>query len=92
MITIGIKELKNQLSHYLSFVKEGKDVLVTEHGRVIARIIHENSGEKSIYQSLRPLIRKGLVFLPGRAIKRDIEKPLEISGKSISEIVLENRR
>ena len=41
MITAGIREFKNKLSHYLSYVKKGEDVLITERGKVIARVIHE---------------------------------------------------
>jgi prevent-host-death family protein len=43
MITAGIKELKNQLSRYMGYVKRGDDVLITERGRVIARVVKEGS-------------------------------------------------
>jgi len=38
MITVGVRELKNQLSQYLQYVKRGEKVLITEHNRVIAEI------------------------------------------------------
>ena len=34
--------LKQQLSHYLALAREGKDVLVTNHKRIIARLLSEN--------------------------------------------------
>ena len=37
--------LKQQLSHYLALAREGKDVLVTNHKRIIARLLSENGGE-----------------------------------------------
>ena len=37
-VTVGVRELKNQLSSYLDRVKAGEDVTVTEHGRPIARL------------------------------------------------------
>jgi prevent-host-death family protein len=38
MTTVGIRELKNQLSRYLDIVKGGENVLVTEHNKIIAQI------------------------------------------------------
>jgi prevent-host-death family protein len=62
MVTAGIKELKNQLSRYIGLVKKGDDVLVTERGRVIARIVKEDSSSSSLRQALQPLILKGQVI------------------------------
>jgi prevent-host-death family protein len=45
MISAGIKELKNNLSRYLSQVKNGEDILITERGKAIARILPVLSGK-----------------------------------------------
>lgn len=42
MKTVGIRELKNQLSHYLRLVKKGEIIFITEHNRVIAEISGKN--------------------------------------------------
>ena len=39
MISAGIKDLKNNLSRYLSLVKKGEDILITERGKAIAHIV-----------------------------------------------------
>ena len=92
MITAGIKELKNQLSRYIALVKKGDDVLITERGRVIARVIREDSRRNSLRQALQALVLKGQVVMPTREINRDIAKPVKLQGKPVSEIVLEDRR
>jgi prevent-host-death family protein len=92
MITAGIKELKNQLSRYIALVKKGDDVLITERGRIIARVVKENSRLSSLRQALQLLVLKGQVIMPTREIKRDIPKPVKLPGKAVSEIVLEDRR
>jgi prevent-host-death family protein len=92
MITAGIKELKNQLSRYIGIVKKGDDVLITERGRVVARIVKENSSSSSLRQALQPLILKGQIVMPTRDIKRDVARPIELPGKAVSDIVLEDRR
>jgi len=38
MITVGVRDLKNQLSQYLQYVKRGEKIIITEHNRVIAEI------------------------------------------------------
>lgn len=38
MIAVGVRDLKNQLSKYLQYVKHGEKVVITEHNRVIAEI------------------------------------------------------
>ena len=92
MITAGVKEFKNQLSRYIALVKKGDEVLITERGRVVARVIKEDSSSSSLRQALQPLVLKGQIIMPTRDIKKEIPEPVKLSGKSISEIVLEDRR
>lgn len=41
MPTVSVSHLKSRLSQYLALVKEGGEVLVTERGRPIARLVPE---------------------------------------------------
>lgn len=92
MITAGIKELKNQLSRYIALVKKGDDVLITERGRIIARVVKENSRRSSLRQELQLLVMKGQIIMPSNEIRRDIPKPVKLPGKAVSEMVIEDRR
>jgi len=92
MISVGIKELKNNLSRYLSRVKKGEDILITERGKVVARIIQEDPKNTSIREALSPLIVKGSVTLPSQKINKEIPVPIEVPGKPISEMAIEDRR
>lgn len=92
MISAGIKEVKNNLSQLLGRVKAGEEILITERGRPIARIVKENKGEKSIRAALGPLIQKGLIALPNRGILKARNAPLKVQGKPVSEMVVEDRR
>ena len=38
MVAVGVRDLKNQLSQYLQYVKLGEKVYITEHNRIIAEI------------------------------------------------------
>jgi prevent-host-death family protein len=92
MVTAGIKELKNQLSRYIAIVKKGDDVLITERGRVIARVVKEDSRRSSLRMALQTLVLKGQVVLPTREINRRVPAPVKLPGKAVSEMVLEDRR
>jgi prevent-host-death family protein len=92
VLSAGIKDLKNNLSQYLSSVKKGEDVLITERGKIIARIIREESKNSSWRQALSHLMIKGLVALPSQKIDKDVPAPVELPGKPISEMAIEDRR
>ena len=92
MISAGIKELKNNLSRYLNRVKMGEDIIITERGKIIARIIQEDPKKISLREALSPLIVKGLITLPNQKIDKEISAPLKLPGKPVSEMAIEDRR
>lgn len=85
----GVKELKNNLSYYLREVKQGEKVLVTERDKVIATIIPiERADEDS---KLLSLVKEGFAVWKGGK-PAGSRRPVPIKGKTVSEIVLEDRR
>jgi prevent-host-death family protein len=42
--SVGVRELRQNLSKYLDRVKAGEDLVVTEHGREVARLVPSNAG------------------------------------------------
>jgi prevent-host-death family protein len=67
MRTLGIAELKALLSETLARVKAGEEVLITEHGRPIARILPLSAAAPAA--TTQELVRSGQVKAP--------EKPLD---------------
>lgn len=61
MISVGVRDLKNQLSQYLQYVKHGERVLITEHNRIIAEISLPREGQKvdSVEEALERLAVSG---------------------------------
>lgn len=89
MISTGVKELKNKLSYYLREVKKGERILVTERERVIATITPVERAEED--SQLISLVREGFaVWNGGKPLGS--KAPIKIKGKTVSEIVLEDRR
>mgnify|MGYP001048111290 CR=1 FL=1 len=52
MLTIGVKEMKNNLSRFLARVKQGEEVVITERGKPIARIVKESGAGSTVYEAL----------------------------------------
>lgn len=92
MISAGIKEVRNNLSRLLAQVKAGEEILITERGRPVARIVKENHSDKSIRAALGPLVQRGLIALPSRSILKDHISTVKVPGKPVSEMVIEGRR
>ena len=89
MISVGIKDLKNRLSHYLREVKKGEKILITERDQVIATIIPVERGEED--SRLLSLVKEGFATWKGGK-PTGSRHPVKIKGKTVSEIVLEDRR
>jgi prevent-host-death family protein len=83
---VGVKELKDQLSRYLSLVKSGVEVIVTDHGHPVARLVPV--GERA--GLLDELVARGEASAPRRG-PRSVPKPIAAKG-SVSELVADQRR
>jgi prevent-host-death family protein len=89
MSEVGVRELKNRLSRYLKRVQAGEEVIVTEHGRTIARLVPVKVPE--IQETLRPLLRDGYIRWSGGK-PHGAGKPPKMRGRSIAELIIEDRR
>lgn len=82
---VGIRELRAGLSRYVEQVKQGEEIVVTEHGRPVARLVPMN-GERKIDR----LIREGVVIPARSRTGWRPERLIPVEG-SVSEIVIEQR-
>mgnify|MGYP000049957234 CR=1 FL=1 len=95
MEKVGVRELRLHLSRYLKGVKQGRQLLITERGKVIARIVPvEGAGkEEGVKAVLLHLADKGYVTLPQRW-EKPRGKPMRVcvQGTPFSDAVIEDRR
>jgi len=89
MSHVGVRELKNRLSRYLKRVQGGEEIVVTERGRSVARIIPAKASH--LKRVLEPLLREGAVRWNGGKPRGTIRRPV-IQGRPLSEMVVEDRR
>ena len=93
MYSVGIRELKNKLSQYLRYARQGERLIVTERGKPIAIIQPVDTLEHPSFpeQALARLAQEGMVRLPQKRFTPKLPL-LEISEPSVSSAVIEDRR
>ena len=74
---VGIRDLRSRLSEYLEEVRAGTTIVVTDHGRQVARIVPQlDSGEQTL-----------------AALLKNTKPTVRVRGAgSVSDLVIENRR
>ncbi len=70
MKTATVSKLKMSLSAYLRLVKDGEEVLITEHGRPIARLLPLATIE-FVSEHLRDMETQGLLIRGGKPLSAD---------------------
>jgi prevent-host-death family protein len=82
---VGVRELRNNLSRYLDKVRDGEELVVTDRGRAIARVLPVESE-----RVLDRLIAEGVVT-PALRPKGRAGKPIKTKG-TVSDLVADQRR
>jgi prevent-host-death family protein len=85
--TVGIRDLKNNLSKYIDRVRSGEELVVTDRGRPVARL----SAVDSSTDRLAELVAAGVVRAPTRRSRDRPRRRIEAKG-SVSDLVAEQRR
>jgi prevent-host-death family protein len=93
MSTVGVRELKNRLTHYLGRAKRGEEVVVTERGRPVAVLqsIDALGALVSPEGRLAKLASSGLVTLPSGERLRRVRR-VRVAGIPVSRTIVEDRR
>jgi prevent-host-death family protein len=84
-LEVGVRELPGNLSRYLDRVQAGEEVVVTDRGPALARMLPLR-GERTIDR----LVAQGLVP-PAKQSKRPTTRPIKTTGP-VSDLVGRHRR
>ena len=74
MTQAAISELKAKLSEYLTKVKAGEEVVVTDRGRPVARLVPYDAGPKRD-PDIQDLARRGLIILGRGRLREELLQP-----------------
>lgn len=85
---IGIQDLKSKLSEYIRDVEAGATIVITDHGRQVARLVPETG---SLEQRLAVLRTTGAIIWNERRLGVTKPEVRARGGSSVSDIAIENR-
>ncbi|MBA2252739.1 MAG: type II toxin-antitoxin system Phd/YefM family antitoxin [Nitrospirales bacterium] len=88
---VGIRELKNRLTHYVRLAKQGAEIVITEHGRPVALMqsLQDVRSPQTQEVQLAKLAAQGRLILPrGPAIR---VKRVRLKGSSLARTITEGR-
>jgi len=93
MKKVGAREFKNRQGYYLKRVRRGETLLITNRGKIIAKLVAvhgEAAAESALEARLRELAAQGHIRLARRRGFEPFE-PLPQRGKPASQIIIEDR-
>lgn len=86
-VEAGVRQLRDHLSRYLDAVRGGAEVVVTEHGRAVARLVPLD--RPRVFDQL---VAEG-VITPAAVPKRERRRPVvEDNAGTVSDLVADERR
>ena len=91
MIRVGIREMRDAFSSFIDRVRKGEHIILTDRGRDLA-VIRPVRSDESDEAWLERLEAEGIVEATGRWEPLEPRTPVKIGGKSLSQIVIEERR
>lgn len=91
MDQIGIREAKINLSKLLRQVKQGREVILTERGTPVGKIVPMPRGSLLLAERLRKMEEQGLLEPQGRGVRRKVPPPLPVPEGIAQQYLQEER-
>lgn len=89
MNSVGVRELRQNLSRYLVKVKEGESFAVTERGREVARLLPSGPADSPV---ARLVIERGATMPHGNLLDRVAAVDRPPAGPPFSDEILDELR
>lgn len=90
--TVGIREAKAHLSRYLKIVAQGAEVILTDRGVPVGKIVPIRPEERSLEQRLRKLEDEGVLGHQAEQRWQTHQFPLAVSGDMAQRFLQEDRQ
>jgi prevent-host-death family protein len=94
MHTVGVRELKNKVTHYLKIAKQGDKVVVTDRGVPVAILHSLDQMERttSLEERLASLAKEGVLNLPKMKSSWPQFQRVQSKGHPVSETLIQERK
>jgi prevent-host-death family protein len=94
MKAAAVSEIKASLSGYLARVKAGEEVLITDRGKPVARLVPIREEEIDVPAYLIALVRAGLARLGSGHLDKAfwrLHRPRDAGGRALASLLEERR-
>lgn len=88
---VGIRETKIELSKILNRVRSGREVVITDRGRPIAKIVPLLLENLPLEERVRRLEGQGLLGSPKKKSRKSMPSPLPAPAGAAQKFLQENR-
>jgi prevent-host-death family protein len=91
MKTAAVSEIKARLSEYLNHVKAGMEILITDRGKSVARLV-PLSRSKGLKESMVGMEKQGLIRVGSGKLPKNfwkIHRPVDPKGKVLKALLEE---
>ena len=87
---VGIREARINLSNYLKLVKNGNEVILTEHGRPVGKIVPIEKEMLSLAERIKRLEDSGILEREKASYK--IPPPIPVEDSIAKQMLQEDRK
>ena len=88
---VGIRDAKMHLSKYLKMVQKGTEVIITDRGRPVGRIVPIKTMDLPIEDRIKRMEDQGLIEKRSRKIRRSIPPPIPLTEGIAHKLLQEDR-
>ncbi|MBO8128153.1 MAG: type II toxin-antitoxin system prevent-host-death family antitoxin [Peptococcaceae bacterium] len=89
-ISVGIREAKKNLSKLLKNVQQGAEIILTDRGKPVGKIVPVSQEMLSLEARLKNLEKNGWIAPPKKKV-RNIPPPIPIEDQLAQKILQEDR-
>lgn len=90
-IKIGVREAKMHLSRYLKTVQKGGEVIITDRGKPIGKLVPLENDEMPLYERLKQLEHKGIIEPEKGRSGLKIHVPVAVENDIAQKLLQEDR-
>ena len=88
---VGIRDAKIHLSRYLKLVQKGEEVIITDHGKPVGKIVRVAPKDLSLQDRIARLMAQGVLESRTGEPMRSLPPPLPIPSNAAQRLLQEDR-
>jgi len=89
--SVGIRDAKMHLSKYIKMVQKGTEVIITDRGRPVGKIVPIQNEDLTLEERIKVLEDQGLIEKPSTERMQKIPSPIPVSDNVAQQFLREDR-